>query len=298
MIQSFKRFRISTHLIVGNLVGVFCLSVLHPGMGQDEGRSALPPLRAEWRNSIRRVELPVGKKLTAFTFDLCERENETSGYDAELIGILRENRVKATFFAGGKWMRSHPEQTMQLMSEPLFELGGHGWVHENFRLLGRAEAEKRLLRAQELYHSLREELRKRCREGESTAVMERIPSELRLFRFPFGTCNADALDMLAAHGVAAIQWDVVSGDASKGQSAKGITELVLRQAKPGSIVIFHANGRGHGTARALPGLISELRARGFAFATVTELLESGRPLASSECYELKPGDNKHYDKFR
>lgn len=113
-----------------------------------------------------------------------------------------------------------------------------------------------------------------------------------------GTCNADVLEMLAARGVAAIQWDVVSGDAARGRTARRIAEVVSKQSKPGSIVIFHANGRGHGTAQALPGLISAFRERGYEFVTVSELLDAGKPVASSECYEVRPGDNRRYDKFK
>jgi peptidoglycan/xylan/chitin deacetylase (PgdA/CDA1 family) len=222
----------------------------------------------------------------------------TAGYDADVVGALRENKARASFFASGKWMQSHPEQAMQLMVDPLFELGGHGWAHENFRLLDRPEAEKRFLRTQAFYEALRREAQRRWGSGENQVTTERIPSLPGIFRFPFGTCNADALEMLAAHGVAAIQWDVVSGDAVKGRTAGGITEVVLKQSKPGSIVIFHANGRGHGTAEALPGLISAFRERGYEFVTVSELLAAGKPVSSSECYELRPGDNRRYDKFK
>lgn len=271
--------------------------VLHESERKTPGTS-LPPLPQEWRNSIRRVQLPEGKKLISFTFDLCERENETAGYDAEVVSALRRSKTKASFFASGKWMRSHPEQTMQLMEDPLFELGYHGWAHENFRLLDRAEVEKKFLRTQAFYEVLRKEVQKRYSSGENPVMMERISSLPLIFRFPFGTCNSDSLELLAAHGVAAIQWDVVSGDAAKGQIARGVTEVVLKQSKPGSIVIFHANERGHGTAQALPGLISAFRDRGFEFVTVSELLAAGNPVASSECYELRPGDNKRYDKFK
>lgn len=262
------------------------------------GGTTLPPLPREWRNSIRRVQLPEGKKWISFTFDLCERENETAGYDADVVSALRANNVKASFFASGKWMRSHPEQARQLLADPLFELGGHGWAHENFRLLDKAEAEKKFLHTQAFYEVLRKEVRERSGSDETPMQMERVPIRPRIFRFPFGTCNGDSLDMLAAHGVAAIQWDVVSGDAAKGRTARGIAEVVLKQSKPGSIVIFHANGRGHGTAKALPGLISSFRDRGFEFVTVSELLAAGTPVTSSECYELRPGDNRRYDKFK
>ena len=44
----------------------------------------------------------------------------TTGYDAEIIDFLREKRIPATLFMGGKWMRSHSERAMQLMADPLF----------------------------------------------------------------------------------------------------------------------------------------------------------------------------------
>jgi peptidoglycan-N-acetylglucosamine deacetylase len=95
--------------------------------------------------------------------------------------------------------------------------------------------------------------------------------------------------------LAAIQWDVVSADAAKGQSASAIAKKIIAQIQPGSIVVFHANGRGSGTSEALPQLISELRKRGYRFVTVSDLLELGDPVTSEECYEVKPGDNKKYD---
>jgi hypothetical protein len=64
------------------------------------------PLNSELQNSIRLVEPRNGIKVIALTFDLCEPATEKSGYDAEIVNYLRENSVKATFFAGGKWMLS------------------------------------------------------------------------------------------------------------------------------------------------------------------------------------------------
>jgi len=47
---------------------------------------------------------------------------------------------------------------------------------------------------------------------------------------------------------------------------------VLARARPGAIVIMHVNGRGWHTAQALPILIPALRARGYAFVTVSQIL--------------------------
>ena len=56
---------------------------------------------------IRRVVLPDKRKLIALTFDLCEQPGEVAGYDGAIVDYLRKEHIKATFFAGGKWLRSH-----------------------------------------------------------------------------------------------------------------------------------------------------------------------------------------------
>jgi peptidoglycan-N-acetylglucosamine deacetylase len=256
------------------------------------------PLPSRLANSIRSVNLPEGKSLIALTFDLCEVEKEISGYDAEIVNYLRTNKVKATFFAGGKWMRSHPEKTMQLMSDPLFEVGNHAWNHKNLRLLDNKTAEEQILWSQAQYELLWEELNKKQCSHPASRGSKSIPQVPLVFRFPFGTCNPESLKMLQELGIYAIQWDTVSGDAAKGQTAQAITGIVLKSVKPGSIIIFHANGRGHGTAESLKVIVPKLRARGFEFTTVSELLAAGTPEASSECYENRPGDNARYDKIR
>lgn len=43
--------------------------------------------------------------------------------------------------------------------------------------------------------------------------------------------------------------------------------------------------------------IPVLKKRGYKFVTISELLRMGRPIATQTCYELRPGDNKHYDKI-
>lgn len=261
-------------------------------------RIAHPPLPQSLRNSIRRLR-PVGNgKPVALTFDLCETAGGVSGYDAGIVSWLRANRVRATFFAGGKWMQTHPEQTLQLMADPLFEIGNHSWTHLNFRKLGQSRMEEQVLRTQDQYRLLRGLLESReCARRAGARAMDDIPREPVLFRFPYGTCNAEALGFLASLGLAAIQWDVVTGDASPSQTASGIARIVLSRVKPGSIIICHANRRGHGTAAALPLFVPRLREMGYDFVTVSELLASGTAETAPDCYEERPGDNRKYDRI-
>ena len=115
------------------------------------------------------------------------------------------------------------------------------------------------------------------------------------FRFPYGTCNARALDRVASRGLPSIQWDVVSGDPDPSAKANDLVQRVMKGVRPGSIVVFHGNARGWKTADALPIILKTLKADGYRFVTVSELLDSGTPIAVDECYEVRPGDNHRYD---
>jgi peptidoglycan-N-acetylglucosamine deacetylase len=248
------------------------------------------------RGVIRRVNLPPGKKLVALTFDLCEEPSEVAGYQGGIVDFLRANRIKATFFAGGKWMMSHTERAQQLMSDPLFQIGNHTWEHRNLRILHGQKLVDEINSAQLAYEEVRSQLeRRQCvRSGQSTADAS-IPKRLNFLRFPFGACNPEVLNEVHQQGLTAVQWDVSSGDAPPGQSQKEMYKDVVGGVRPGSIVLFHANGRGLGTEQALPGIVKGLRAKGYEFATVAELLREGDPEIVPTCYDHKPGDTNRYD---
>ncbi|MCU0954720.1 MAG: polysaccharide deacetylase family protein [Hyphomicrobium sp.] len=253
------------------------------------------PVPPEWRGAIRRVKLPAGKKLIALTFDLCELTGEVAGYDAELIDTLRTNGAKATFFAGGKWMRSHQERTRQIMADPLFELANHAEAHRNLRLLSGNALKEEIEGPQRAYENERAAFgNTQCVRGDDG--FQSIPERMGLFRFPFGACNKAALDAVNDAGLLAIQWDISTGDPVPAQSSEAIAAAILR-AKPGSILIGHANGRGFHTAEALKVALPKLKAKGFEFVTVTELLAQGTPEISATCYSTRPGDTDKYDQF-
>jgi peptidoglycan-N-acetylglucosamine deacetylase len=267
-------------------------STYDPAIEPREEEAALSPVPAGQRGSIRRVRLPKGQKLVALTFDLCSNANEISGYDGEIVDTLRRLGAKATFFASGKWLLDHKERGQQLIADPLFEVGSHSWTHRNFRLLPPADAAADLALNLKADASVRRDLgAKACYRGGPSA------RHSTLFRFPFGTCNAETMDAVNDAGLLAIQWDVVTGDPSKAITAEAIRQGVVSQAKSGSIVVMHANGRGWHTAEALPLVIEGLRAKGFEFATVSEMLAKGEPMIADSCYEVRPGDNARYDKL-
>lgn len=248
------------------------------------------PVTAAWRGSIRSVKLPDNKKIVALTFDLCEQLGEVAGYDGAIFDYLRREGIKATIFAGGKWLRSHERRAEQLMLDPLFEIASHGDLHRNLRGLDAASMKGEIDGPQRSYAALRTKAgRRQC------AAATAAPLSLRLFRFPFGACSPAALDAVNDAGLLAIQWDVSTGDPDRLRSAQQIARAIVASARPGSIIIAHANGRGWNTAAALPIAIPKLKAMGYRFVTVSELAGLGEPVISKTCYNARPGDTDRYD---
>jgi peptidoglycan/xylan/chitin deacetylase (PgdA/CDA1 family) len=257
--------------------------------------AASVPLPPNLRGAIRRVDLPKGRKLIALTLDLCEQPGEVAGYDGPVVDYLRSTGTKATVFAGGKWLMSHNARTQQMMADPLFEIGVHGWAHRNVRALSGAALFDEMINPLRAYTKVRAELAARtCASGQTSAIAQ-IPDHVMLHRFPYGACSPAALQMAAENGLMSIQWDVSTGDPAPSQSARAIADAMLRNTKPGSIIIAHANGRGHHTAEALPLAIPKLKAMGFEFVTVSELLAAGRPVIADTCFDNRPGDTDKYD---
>ena len=259
------------------------------------GFTPASPVPDALRGAIRRVNLPSGEKAIALTFDLCEQRGEVAGYDGRIFDYLRQQGVKATFFAGGKWMVSHQPRIAQLMADPLFEIGNHTETHANLRLLQPAAVNQQVLAPQKAYEDARARFVTQQCVASMPEAMSSIPEQPKLFRFPYGACNDASMKAVNDAGMLAIQWDVATGDPDPHTPAARIAEAMVNEAKPGSIIVNHANGRGWHTAEALAIAIPKLKAKGYKFVTVSELMTMGKPVITSECYDRKPGDTNRYD---
>ena len=246
------------------------------------------PVAPALRGSIRGVELPPDKKLIALTFDLCEENGYVSGYDGRIVDLLRAQGIKATFFAGGKWMETHPVRAQQLIADPLFEVGSHGLRHLDLSHANDATLGEEITLTEAAYARARTALASRqCLVGASPPAP---PARLTLLRFPYGRCNDKALAAAGDAGLLSVQWDLVTGDPDPRVSAKTIANTILTKAHPGAIVVAHANGRGHNTSAALAIALPKLKEQGYSFVTVSELIAAGKPVIATRCYQNNPGD--------
>ena len=253
---------------------------------RQEPLPAASPVPETMRGSIRGVELPAGLKLT--TFDLCETDGSIAGYDGRIVDLLRAEGVKATVFAGGKWMETHAERTAQLMADPNFEIGSHGLRHLDMSRLNGEALKDEIVLTEAAYSRARKSLV--ARQCAAPAPDEKqVPERMTLLRFPYGTCDAEALAAAADQGLYALQWDLITGDPDPHRSAKAIAETILGKVHPGAIIVAHANGRGWHTADALAIAIPKLKEEGYGFVTVNELLAAGKPVIAPTCYLNQPG---------
>lgn len=255
--------------------------------------TVLPTVPEVLRNVIRRVRLPGGDKVLALTFDLCERASNRTGYRGDMVTFLRQEGVAATFFAGGKWMRSHPDKALQLMADPLFELGNHSWTHANFALLNEQETREQVLWTQCQYEVLRAQLAQMAATHGLTSEMDLVPAVPHVFRLPYGRNALETLDRLAHMGLPIIQWDVLGEGGAGGPQQ--IAQRVAQQVRPGSLVLMHANAVPKWIQDIVPYLVANLRRQGWRFVTVSELLRLGEAESVREGYFEKPGDNVQFD---
>jgi peptidoglycan-N-acetylglucosamine deacetylase len=261
-IQHTWRWRVAALLIVGLASG--CAQLPTPVVQQDETTlgaplpyepplagiqvaPALPPVAPEVvKNGLRR------KKKIALTFDACSTQGP-SQFDERVIRTLVDMQVPATLFLGGKWMEEHPDETMELARYPQFELANHTYLHPHLPRESDERVHEELARTQDMLFTL-------------------TGRRATLFRAPYGELDARVVQLGAQAGMIAIQYDLASGDPDPHISTKRLIEYVTDQAKNGSIVVMHMNGRGWKTADALPRIVLRLRKKGYKLVTVSELL--------------------------
>jgi peptidoglycan-N-acetylglucosamine deacetylase len=184
---------------------------------------------------------PRERRVVALTFD-----DGPSDYTDDFLRVLREKDVPGTFFEVGQVMPGRQEAMRQVLAQG-GELGDHTMDHVEYPGYGQiAGAAQRI----EAYTHF-----KPC-----------------LFRPPGGGVNGGVVATAGSLGMRTVNWDVDPRDWST-PGTEAIYADVVNHTRPGSIVLMHDGGGPRGeTLAALPRIIDTLRARGYRFATVTELL--------------------------
>jgi polysaccharide deacetylase family sporulation protein PdaB len=197
------------------------------------------------------------EKKIALTFDISWGETRA----IPILDILKEKKVnKATFFLSSPWSQRHPEIVKRIVEDG-FEIGSHGHKHADYTRLSEEEMRSQIGKA----HTILKEL------------TGKAPN---LIRMPNGDIDKRVLRVAANMGYTVIQWDTDSKDWTN-PGVDNIINNVLSKAHPGDIVLLHASDSCKQTHLALPTIIDRLRADGYEFVTVSELI-AGSQVKSQE----------------
>ncbi|WP_329114657.1 polysaccharide deacetylase family protein [Streptomyces sp. NBC_01353] len=212
-------------------------------------------------------------KVVALTFDAdMTADQGPRAADGErfdnpaLIATLRRLKVDSTVFMTGRWAEEYPDQARSIGTDPRFEIANHSYSHYAFAspCYGLPTVAKQ---------NMAKDVRRAFEAFRKAGARNVVP----YFRFPGGCYDDDALRALAPAKVTAVQWDVVSGDAFA-KDGDAVAEQVLDGVKPGSLVVMHCTrSAAPVTERAIRRIVPELRARGYRFVKVSELMAERAP---------------------
>lgn len=198
----------------------------------------------EWVRRLRREALfrveDDGAKRVYLTFD----DGPIPEVTPQLLDLLDEYGVKATFFMVGDNVRKYPE------------------LYEEVRRCGHDVGNHTMHHIQGIKFGLEDYLKDVAQAGEYIDSV--------LFRPPHGWMKRSQIDALSKN-YRVVMFDLVTRDYSKYLTADDVVRNVKRYTRPGSIIVFHDSLKSLPRLfEALPRSIEWLRSEGYEFATLGE----------------------------
>lgn len=174
-------------------------------------------------------------------------------YIPEMLEILRKEKVKATFFLDGSWLKKNPEMAGQLIKEG-HEVGNHAYSHPLMSRIGTGQIEKEIGKTQSL-------------------IQETLQVKSKWFAPPAGDYDGRVLKIAEQFEMNTILWTLDTVDWKKSVSPEMMVSKVEKGIGPGTLLLTHPTDR---TVKALPGIIHAGKKKGLKWMTVSEVLSSKR----------------------
>lgn len=199
-----------------------------------------------------------GAPLVALTFD----DGPQPQWTPMVLDTLAEHRVPATFFLVGERARRHAALVRDRLGG--HEVGNHSWAHHD---LARMDA-----------HTAYDDLRR-----SHDAITAATGTAPRLLRPPWGHLGGAVLHAAARLDYRLVLWTLQMVEGEYPHDPAGHARRIVADVRPGTILLGHDVGpeRRLVALRGLPDMISGLRARGYTFVTVSELLRRAAVLGAA-----------------
>lgn len=192
------------------------------------------------------------QKNIALTFD----DGPHPQYTTEILDLLNEYNIKATFFVLGKFAEQYPDIVKRQASEG-HEIGNHTYSHINVKRVSKEKFEEEFNKTNEIIFSL-------------TGI------ESQTFRPPYGFCDEKSTSITDKNKCNVVLWSFKQD--SKDWNNPGIEKIantILSQIENGDIILLHDNvyhDESH-TVEALKIVLPELKKRNYRFVTISELIK-------------------------
>lgn len=196
-----------------------------------------------------------GDKVVYLTFD----DGPSAKVTPQILDILKQYNVKATFFIIGKNAEEYPD-TVKRAAEEGHSIASHSYSHDYSNVYADPE-------------TFREEI-KQAREVLTNIVGEDKFTDI--FRFPGGAFReqrAEFKTILIEENIPFVNWNCLTGDAETRNPVPAdlIAKAKKTAASSGSdslAILMHDAGAKQATADALPGLIEYFQGEGYRFEAI------------------------------
>ena len=192
-----------------------------------------------------------GDMKIALTFD----DGPHDKYTPEILDILNDYNIKATFFVIGTNAELYPNIISRTIREG-HEIGNHTYHHDKYR--------------DNDVNNIENEI-----DMNERVLYEIAEYKPKLFRPPGGYCCAQLSNTAARLDYSVILWNIDTRDwDSKSVTPKEIADTVMDNVKSGDIILCHDYVGINNTAEAMRVFIPKLLNAGYKFVTVSELIRT------------------------
>ncbi|SFP09068.1 polysaccharide deacetylase family protein [Salibacterium halotolerans] len=173
-------------------------------------------------------------------------------YIPRMLKVLREEKVKATFFLEGRWVRNQPKSAKMIMEEG-HEIGSHAYSHPDMAASSEEEITQQLKQTDDVLK----------------AVLSEDPE---LFAPPSGSYNDQVVETADDLGMHTILWTVDTVD-WKDPEPSAMASRAAEKVENGSLILMHPT---EAASAGLREMIEGIRAEGIRLDTVSGVLDETR----------------------
>ncbi|OEH92311.1 polysaccharide deacetylase family protein [Bacillus solimangrovi] len=170
----------------------------------------------------------------------------------EILKILKENHVQATFFLEGRWVKNNSELA-EMIFEAGHEIGNHSFSHPDMGKLSRQLAIEEIQKTNDV-------------------IQATLDIKPKWFGPPSGSYNQQTIEAASQLGMKTVLWSVDTVD-WRNPNPSDMVERVRSKLHPGAMVLMHPT---EATVKGLEGMIKAVEKKEYKLGKVSTLLSEQR----------------------